>query len=415
MAVAKPHRLLLIAPNVSRNMGGEAFKALMIALEWRARGAEVRQITHARVRIELERDYPQLDMVYVEDGWLQILFHRLRLTPALLLLNAWQLNRAARHEARDFAPDVVHFTSPISPVLPYFAVPGYPVVIGPLNGNVSHPPSFAHREPWSKRLGKLSLWPAQKLLGALFPAKRAAQLLVSGGERTAEALALAGCSRDRMTFTADSGVPPELAERPAIEHVGENFAFVFLGRLVRYKAADIAIRALQHSDPRCTLDIIGRGPEETNLRGLVDQLGLSERVRFLGWVPPGEALYDRLSGYRGLLLPSLAEANGIVFQEAMMLGLPIAALRWAGPEQLLDGLDSMLIEPPDEDRVVLELGAAITRLATEPDLAQHLADVGRDRADRAFRWDVLLDQWETAYAAAVRSGRERPAASPQQL
>jgi glycosyltransferase involved in cell wall biosynthesis len=382
-------------------MGGEAFKALMIALEWRARGACVMQVTHARVRSEIERNFPDLDMVYVEDGWLQILLHRLRLSPALLLLNAWQLNRAARRTAAKFAPDVVHFTSPISPVLPHFRVPGLPVIIGPLNGNVGHPDAFAAREPFSKKLGRSLLWPTQKLLGALFPARREAHLLVSGGERTAQALALAGCSRDRLIFTVDSGVPTELMRRPASKHEGENFSFVFLGRLVRYKAADLAIRALVHTDPRCTLDVIGKGPEEQALRRLASQLDLGERVRFLGWLQPGAPLYGRLSQYRALVSPSLAEANGIVYQEAMALGLPVIALRWAGPAQLFEGLESMLIEPATEQGVILQLGSAMDRISTDPVHAQRLADAGRDRALRDFGWEAVLDHWGAGYRQAI--------------
>jgi glycosyltransferase involved in cell wall biosynthesis len=411
VAVARPLRLLLVAPNVSRNMGGEAFKALMIALEWRARGATVVQITHARVRNEIETFEPELPTEYIEDGWLQVLLHRLRLTPALLLLNAWQLNRKARSVARHFAPDLVHFTSPISPTLPYFGVPGFPIVIGPLNGNVSHPQAFSAREPLGKRIGAFLMTPTQKLLGAIFPAKRDAHLIVSGGERTAAALRLCGCRADRLDFTADSGVAPELARREPIRHDGENFAFVFLGRLVRYKAADLAVRALARADPRCTLDIIGRGPEERRLRALVEELGLADRVRFIGWVPPGTELYDRLSRYRGLLLPSLAEANGIVFQEAMMIGLPIVALRWAGPAQLLEGLDSMLVDPGGEEPVLVELAAAIDRLAMDPARATQVADVARSRALAEYRWERLLDQWEETYRRAIelRTRRSRSA------
>jgi glycosyltransferase involved in cell wall biosynthesis len=394
-------RLLLVAPNISRKMGGEAFKALMIALQLRARGATVVQVTHARVRDEIERHFPDLDVRYVEDSWLQVVLHRLRLSPLLLLLNAWQLNRQARSTAREFGPDIVHFTSPISPVLPYFSMPGFPVVIGPLNGNVAHPPSFAFREPLSKRLGGALLWPMQKLLGALFPAKRDVQILVSGGERTARALALGGCTRKQFTFTVDSGVAPELVHRPVIRHEGNNFAFVFLGRLVRYKAADLAIRALLNTDERCTLDVIGEGPEEQELRRLAGRLGLGGRVHFLGWSEPGEPLYDRLSRYRGMVVPSLAEANGIVFQEAMMLGLPVVAVRWAGPAQLLDGLDSMLVAPSDEAAVISALAGAMNRLATDPDRAQKVAETARARALSAFRWEAVLDQWSTVYARAM--------------
>ncbi|MCP3730818.1 glycosyltransferase family 4 protein [Sphingomonas sp. MG17] len=405
MAIEKPLRLLLVAPNISRNMGGEAFKALMIALETQRRGATVLQVSHSRVRGEIARSHPELNVVYVEDSWIQILLHRMRFVPALLLLNAWQLNRAARKAARDFVPDIVHFTSPISPVLPYFSMPGFPMVIGPLNGNVGHPPAFTSREPLPKKLGRWLLRPTQKLLGAVFPARRTATILVSGGERTAVALALAGCSRSRIRFTVDSGVAPELADRPAIEHQGPNFAFVFLGRLVRYKAADLAICALAEADVRCTLDIIGMGPEEPALRSLAQSLGVHDRVRFLGWVQPGPALYDRLGTYRAMVFPSLAEANGIVFQEAMMLGLPVVGLRWAGPAQLFEGIDSMLVDPGPQDEVITSLARAMNRLAIDPAHANRLAAAARQRAMADYGWGALLADWHLAYHLAIEEHR----------
>ena len=117
-------RILLVAPNISRHMGGEGLKALQIHLELRALGHIVRQVTHARVRDEMMRDYPDLDIVYVEDDALQAWLHRHGIKLGLALLNAWQLHRCALRTARRFAPWVVHFTSPISPVQPYFAFPG---------------------------------------------------------------------------------------------------------------------------------------------------------------------------------------------------------------------------------------------------------------------------------------------------
>jgi hypothetical protein len=105
-------RILLVAPNLSRHMGGEALKALQIHLELRALGYRVRQIAHARVRNEMSRDHPELDIVYVEDDWLQSSLYRAGILPALGLLNAWQLHRLAVRTARSFGPWVVHFTHP---------------------------------------------------------------------------------------------------------------------------------------------------------------------------------------------------------------------------------------------------------------------------------------------------------------
>lgn len=396
--MANAVRLLLVAPNVSRRMGGEALKALQIHLELRALGYEVRQVTHARVRDELARDHPELDVVYVEDDALQAWLYRLRIGPALGLLNAWQLHRLARRTARGFGPSVVHFTAPISPVQPYFRMREHAVVIGPLNGNLTHPPAFAEREPRDKAIGARILKPMQRLLGTLFRGKRDALLLVAGGERTVRALRYGGCDPARMIATLDCGVPDALVDRVRQPQEGYNPAFVFLGRLVRYKGCDLAIRAVATADPAVTLDVIGDGVERASLEALARELGVVDRVAFRGWAQPGPALYDRLERYRALVMPTLAEANGIAFQEAMVLGVPIVCLDWGGPQELLAADEAVMIAPTGTEAVVRALAAAMDRLARDPAAAEAMAARARARAlADGFRWRDLLQRWEDVY------------------
>lgn len=406
MTVAGIRRVLLVAPNISRRMGGEGIKALQIHRELKAMGHDVRQVTHARVRDEMRADQPDLAIDYVEDGPTQIWFHRLRAKPLLALLNAWQLHRLADRVAGEFQPDIVHFTSPISPVLPYFRMPGRAVVIGPLNGNVTHPPAFSNRESTSKAIGARVLRPMQWLLGRLFRGKRDALLLVSGGERTAQALKLGGCDEAQLVRTLDCGIPDALVDRPRVAHAGINRSFVHLGRLVPYKGCDLAIRALARSEAGTTLDIIGDGPTRSELMALAEQLGLGERVRFLGWMPTGPALYDRLSGYRGLVMPSLAEANGIAFQEAMVLGLPVICVDWAGPQELLTADEAIMIPPAGEEAVIVALAVAMDQLGGDGAAADRLADRARAKAMAlGFRWRDLLGRWQDVYR---RARRDRP-------
>lgn len=68
-AISTSDRLsvILVATNFSQQMGGEAIKALQIYQELDKKGIEVHQVTHARVRPEIERDFPQMSVSYVED------------------------------------------------------------------------------------------------------------------------------------------------------------------------------------------------------------------------------------------------------------------------------------------------------------------------------------------------------------
>ena len=324
-----PIRILLIAPNVSMRMGGEALKAMHIMTGLRELGHEVIQLTHARVRNELAAMQTGADIRYVEGGPMQIALYRLRLNWPLAALGSWLLHRKAREIMQEANVDIVHFTSPISPTLPYFNITGAPVVIGPLNGNLLHPPAFMDRESRTKKLGAAIIGPFQKIVGSLFPSKRDATLIISGGKRTVRALKLAGCTDRQMVHTLDSGVSIEFVQMPRLTHVGENHRFVFAGRLIRLKGVDFLIRALRKA-PQAQLDIIGEGDERIAIELLAQAEGVTDRVHFHGWVTPGEPMRVILAQARAFVFPSLAEANGIVVQEAMMTGLPVVALNWGG-------------------------------------------------------------------------------------
>jgi len=91
----------------------------------------------------------------------------------------------------------------------------------------------------------------------------------------------------------------------------------------------------------------------------------------------------------------------------MTMGLPVVGLRWAGPAQLFDGLESMLVEPAGATDVTRSIAAAMNRLATNPDHARRVAEAARARALDAFQWEAVLDQWHGVYRRAMEQGRDR--------
>ncbi|MBB4152975.1 glycosyltransferase involved in cell wall biosynthesis [Sphingomonas jinjuensis] len=393
--------ILLVAPNLSSRMGGEAIKALSLLRQLHADGYDVVQVVHERCRDELTRDYPELDFRFVRDSAFQAwLFRAMPGSWINYIVEAIALNLVARRVAREPGVAIVHTTSPISPVFPHLPIPGAPSVIGPINGNIFHPPGFRHREGRFSLVKRRGFRATQWLMSRFARGKhRADALLVSGGARTRTALGYAGLRGDRLIDTLDSGVAARLEGYAPVVHEGRSGRFVFFGRLVRYKACDLAIRALAAApSDELALDVVGGGEEEAALKRLASDLGVAERVTFVGWVPNGPELFDRLRSYRGFVYPSLAEANGIVIQEAMLLGLPIVALNWGGAAELLDGDSAMLIEPTDEEGVIAALAAAMTRLAAEPALANRLGQAARQRADAAgFIWPRLAKAWIGIY------------------
>ncbi|WP_457679057.1 glycosyltransferase [Thermovibrio sp.] len=100
--------------------------------------------------------------------------------------------------------------------------------------------------------------------------------------------------------------------------------FLFVGRLVKLKGVDLAIKAFSLIAPKfkdASLFIVGKGKEEGRLRSFVNSLNLNGRVKFLGYFPP-EKLGTLYSSSFALLIPSETEGLSITHFEGAYFGLP---------------------------------------------------------------------------------------------
>jgi glycosyltransferase involved in cell wall biosynthesis len=400
-------RVILVAPNLSERMGGEAIMSLQIYEELVRRGIDVHQVVHARVRDELARRHPDMAVSFVEDD--PFTFFLIRHAPLRPLVNVYFMWRAAgivRRLLREKPGAVVHYTSPVSPALPIFTVPGARVVVGPLNGNIHYPPAFLDMEESSYKARRVLHTLVMRAQRLFFPGKRRADVvLVAGGERTSRAMRAAGCRPERLRDSLNTGIPNRLGDLPRITHEGRNLRFVHNGRLVPHKGVDLILRALPRARLPVELDVIGRGPEREGLEALAKELGLEGRVRFLDWFEDHAELAQALRQYRAFVFPSLAEAHGIVVQEAMMYGLPVVCLDWGGPALLVTPESGITIEPRSREYVIDELAKAMDRLAEDGELAERMSIVGRERAlAEGFLWADLINSWLAIYRE-VLAGR----------
>ncbi len=180
------------------------------------------------------------------------------------------------------------------------------------------------------------------------------------------------------------GVPePPAADgaraRSALGIGGGDFACLMVGSLEERKGHRFAVEALAKLPERVKLLVAGTGETEEETRRLASILGISGRVRFLGYrrdVP------ELLAACDALLVPSLLEATPYVIVEAMALSRAVVASRIYGiPELVEDGATGILVEPGDADA----LARAISSLAGDPALASRLGAAGRARFETDFR------------------------------
>jgi glycosyltransferase involved in cell wall biosynthesis len=251
----------------------------------------------------------------------------------------------------------------------------------------------ADEKPWA-RLRRILHFPIQRFNRVFFRGiTRANLILTAGGERTRTSLLAAGCKPEILADSLDCGIADELLARPRIVHKGSNPRFVHFGRLVFHKCTFLIIESLMKTKHPIQLDVIGSGPELANCKALATRLGLDDRVTFRPSYTRQSDLFDALGQYRALVLPSIEDANGMVVQEAMALGLPSICLDWGGPQLLVENeRTGYLVRPEEREQVTREMAACMDRLAEDGALAESFSIAGRERAE-SWRWSRTARDW----------------------
>ncbi|MHB1045289.1 MAG: glycosyltransferase family 4 protein [Thermoanaerobaculia bacterium] len=221
--------------------------------------------------------------------------------------------------------------------------------------------------------------------------------LVAISEHTKKKMVAAGVAPERIDVVP-CGV--DVAQIRAAAAAKDGAEMLFVGRLIGHKRADLAIDALTRLGPAFSylrLDIVGDGPERTDLERRVQALGLQSRVRFLGELPEQLEVYARMKAASLLVAPSSREGFGIVAVEAWACGLPVVVCE--GPDNAL----ATLVECPALGRVVAPAAEEIARACEE---LLTIDDEGA-RSERAaiaerYDWERIVSRIEAIYDAEWR-------------
>jgi glycogen(starch) synthase len=174
-----------------------------------------------------------------------------------------------------------------------------------------------------------------------------------------------------------------------------------VGRLAHQKGFDIAIRALhsiKHRFTQVQLVIAGDGPERTQLKQQIVELGLFDDVELLGWVAPQE-IPAIINNATIVLMPSRIEGLPLVALQAAMMERPIVATRVGGlPEIIVDQQTGLLVEPEDSDG----LAQAVVHLLDHPDVAAEMGKAARRRVAEIFSWERCVSAYNELYRHLAR-------------
>ena len=203
--------------------------------------------------------------------------------------------------------------------------------------------------------------------------------LVGNTQHICDYLVEAGWPRARTRYLpnfVDAVRLPPVARR-SLDTPDDAPLLLALGRLPANKGFDVLLPAVARI-PGAWLWLAGEGPKRDELTRQAAQLGIADRVRFLGWRNDAAALFAACDVF---VCPSRHEPLGNVVIEAWAQGRPVVAANAAGPAALVaEGISGLLAPVEDADA----LAAAVRRVLASPDLAATLVTGGRTAYEAEF-------------------------------
>lgn len=233
-------------------------------------------------------------------------------------------------------------------------------------------------------------WTHVARLGGYYNLKyyRHCDWLVGNTRSIADWLVQQGWPADRVHHQVNFVPAPQ---RPALQRSQfdtpeKEPLIVALGRLHHNKGFDTLLRALAHTTDG-VLWLAGEGPERNRLEALTDELGLRERVRFLGWQTASECVIAAADLF---VCPSRHEPFGNVIAEAFAAGKPVIATRSDGAvEYIEDGSDGVLVPLDDPSALAEEIDTLIANEQT----AQTLGKAAYHSWNRLFNPKQVTSDW----------------------
>lgn len=237
-------------------------------------------------------------------------------------------------------------------------------------------------------------------LGGYYPLRfyRKCDWLVANTPDLVRHIREGGWPADRVAMISNFGELTSAAavSRSVFDTPDDAPLFLSMGRLHPDKGFDVLLKALAQI-PAAYLWIAGTGGIEADLRSLADELGIADRVRFLGWRNDQAALFQACDL---CVVPSRHEPLSNVTVEAWSLGVPVVATASEGPSWLVDDGINGLLSPVDDAEA---LAASIGRAVTDQDLRQRIAEGGRKKWAANFSEDAICNQYFDFFARIIAS------------
>lgn len=388
--------------------------------------ADVTLVTHGRNRQAIQRVADTRQIIFVDESPAASAYYRVVSKIARRRRVRWNVlhlltypiyaefdTRVFQHLHRAVENDeydIVHGFTPILPRYPYKiaqACTRTPFILGPVNGGLPYPDAFLDiaraESDGFNRLRGLS----RGLPGYRYTYARADKILC-GSTFTLRALQQQWqTAQDRFTLVVENGLGKASFEPP--RRAGSDaMRLLFVGRLVPYKGVDMLLDAVQQLEAktpgRFQLTILGDGEERTVLERLSHELGIAERVRFVGWVNQRETL--KYYGDADIFcFPSVREFGGAVVLEALAAGLPCLVAAYGGPAEYVTPQSGFTLSIESRAHLVAELVQRIEQLANDTALRAKMGTAAVVRA-REFTWECKVARLVELYQEVITARQD---------
>ena len=295
--------------------------------------------------------------------------------------------------------DVVHRITPLSPTTPSLIAhrchsAGVPFVWGPINGGVAWPKEFSDvlraEGEWLSYVRD-----AHRLLPYYRSTRSDAAAILVGSKSTWSELVP---HHERCVYIPENAVDPARFGAPAAPPERGPLRAAFIGRLVPYKGADMLIQAAAPlvRDGRLEIEIMGDGPQRSELERLIQSEGVSQGVHLRGWIAHTE-LHNILRSCHLFAFPSVREFGGGAVLEAMLLGVPPVVADYAGPAELVTDSTGFRVPIGPRSEVVAGFRRVLGELAADRSRLPALGARARERVLDWFTWERKASQVSAVY------------------
>lgn len=268
---------------------------------------------------------------------------------------------------------------------------------GPIGGGEAVPFNLIRALPPRARIAQYLRYILMAMVRAnplvMGPIRRA-RIVLARTKDTAQLIPPSFASKVKVIL--ETAVSDELLESPDLYQASFHdgpLRVIYSGRLVALKNVSAALHSVARAKKlgaNIELMLVGDGPERQALETLTQTLGLSNQVKFLGFISQ-DMVISELKRSDVYLFPSLKEGGVWSLMEAMSIGLPVICVNTSGMAIITDEVSAIRVEPISQEHIISGFSEALLELAGSPERRMQLGLNARRRIEQHFRWDHKAD------------------------